>query len=54
MIFEKDLERLDGLEPEQKFCLVERMTRERLEESRFRSGPDEPDVTTSTTMPLPY
>lgn len=43
MIFEKDLEELEGLEPEQKFASIERKARDRLEEARLYSNQHEPD-----------
>ncbi len=43
MIFEEDLEELEGLEPEQKFCKCERLARQRLGEARFNGNPNQPD-----------
>lgn len=42
MIFERDLEKLDGLETEQKFSVIERIARQRLEESIYQAGPNQP------------
>lgn len=44
MIQEKDLEKLDGLEPEHKFCVIERLQRQRLEEAFQYSNQNEPPI----------
>jgi hypothetical protein len=43
MIFDEDLEKLEGLEPKQKFAKIERIARSRLEEAVYHSTPNEPD-----------